>query len=685
MPSIAYGLSNSMIKGALHGILGGVYSNGVPIPQALFIRCSEQVEHQAPYVEPSEEVSGTHIYCGPLFPHFAHFILENLSRIWYAKRHPELKIVWTLQNNYLPWQKEILEILGIKNQAFFVDSPTRFSSLIVPSSGYAAPGFLAPYHLDALGVIEPKEVIPGKKIYISRSRMPSTHGGYTNEAAMEDILEKQGWKIFHPQEHPVKTRFDEISSSEVVLLIDGAAFASFIFFRELHSKIFSMVRLDEGSPFTDILARKKSFRYTVLRVPKNVQAGTGPQARSELDLTVFKELLQKTNFLSGDISCIEDLCVPYRWDHQALITQFENTLNTIKTRCSPEREYFYKSVLFEKEGDLDRAVAEIGKAITARNTTPLLHHHLARFLVRKGDFNGAAKAQQRAMLLDSEKHPLFHVELSRIYAQGDKLDKAIEEAKAAIGLQEDNPHFHHHLGNLLMQKGDLDGAEAAQKKAIELDPESLDAHIQLSHIHARKSELDKAIKEVEIAIGLQEDNPYLLHHFGNLLLQQGSVDSAEVAQRKTVELDPRIPGSHFQLSHIHAGRNELDKAIEEAETAIGLQEDNPHFHHHLGALLLQKEDLDGAEAAQRQAIELDPNLPGLQVQLDRIHARKNERDKAIEEKVRKNAREMNFYFGPVLRQLAFIAEEDGRYRAGFWRGLIDRLPGFRHSKNRLRK
>ena len=80
---------------------------GAPVPRELF-----------PEVQDAEAPEA--IYAGPLYFHFGHFLLESLARVWFARQHPEVPLVWAGQHNWQEpvlksWQREILDILGEVN------------------------------------------------------------------------------------------------------------------------------------------------------------------------------------------------------------------------------------------------------------------------------------------------------------------------------------------------------------------------------------------------------------------------------------------------------------------------------------------------------------------------------------------------------------------------------------------
>ena len=124
MPHFSYKLEKPKM-------IGGVYHNNRPIKNALLIRHYMQVSYQAPYIKPQKIINESCIYCGHMYDQFGHFILESLSRVWYIKENPEIAILWSKgRKEFTNWQKEILEILGIKNKIIFIYEPTKIKKII---------------------------------------------------------------------------------------------------------------------------------------------------------------------------------------------------------------------------------------------------------------------------------------------------------------------------------------------------------------------------------------------------------------------------------------------------------------------------------------------------------------------------------------------------------------------------
>lgn len=504
MPVLYKGVENNIENGHLNNFFGGAYVDSTPIPEALLIRSFNskdnrlypepyQVEHQAPYVEPSIEMKGGYIFCGILFPHFGHFFAESLARMWYAKKHPELTLVWTLSKEYSSWQKEVMEVLGIKNKAIFIQSPTRLESLTIPSRAHIFPHFFTPHYFETFRVLTPKEIIPGKKLYISKDS--EQEGGYSNEYELEKFLQENGWIIYKPTRHPLKDRFDEFSSSEIILSIEASSFFSFLLFKQIKSKIFSLSRNDQKSHNSDMIfkdyfgniAKNLSLNHIHLDLPKRFFKGKFTGVQYTLDIYVFKYLMQKTDFLSKNLEQLDKFRVPYQQDEEQAIQTFNLTKNFTNTTYQKAEEYYYISRLMYLNGDLDSAISQIKKSILEKNDNSITFFYLSELLIQKNDIYNAAKSLEIAIKLDKDELPNHHVQLGNLYQQQGRIDDCIQEVKKALSIEANRSDLYHYLANLYLVKGDLMSTESFLIKAIKIKPDFSEAYQQLLQVQQQIS------------------------------------------------------------------------------------------------------------------------------------------------------------------------------------------------------
>ena len=161
---------------------------------------------------------------------FGHFLLESLARAWLAEQHPETPLVWSREvgktGPLKSWQKDVLDLLGVRNPLICVEAPAQFERLIIPDVGYQIQTYFHPAHADFLARV-PHEPLPGRKLWLSRSKLDTLQ----NESmpAVESRLADLGWTIVYPEELPIREQLAHIASAERIAAEQGSALHSLIF------------------------------------------------------------------------------------------------------------------------------------------------------------------------------------------------------------------------------------------------------------------------------------------------------------------------------------------------------------------------------------------------------------------------------------------------------------------------
>lgn len=139
--------------------------------------------------------------------HYGHFLLESLSRAWYALvARPSLRVAFLPQTHHplsgVP--RRMLELLDIPpERVLFVRVPTRFSRVHVPDQLYEHLGVAhvaarRPYQRiteRVLSGVEPN--VSDQPVYLSRTAVPRPIRTVREEAEFEAIVREQGYRVVH--------------------------------------------------------------------------------------------------------------------------------------------------------------------------------------------------------------------------------------------------------------------------------------------------------------------------------------------------------------------------------------------------------------------------------------------------------------------------------------------------------
>jgi hypothetical protein len=191
------------------------------------------------------------IYCGPLYHHFGHFLVESLARIWYARQHPDVPLIWAGASTWTKgvtlraWQADILDILGVTNPRRIATEPTPVDRLHMPDIGYRYDDWLHPQHAEVLAAYHGPGQDDSVKLWLSRSRL-TTDARNLNAVAVERRLEVAGWTISYPEQRTVREQLADLARASVIAGEEGSAFHALLLLADVHDKKLHIFRRRGG-------------------------------------------------------------------------------------------------------------------------------------------------------------------------------------------------------------------------------------------------------------------------------------------------------------------------------------------------------------------------------------------------------------------------------------------------------
>ncbi|MBT9289578.1 glycosyltransferase family 61 protein [Prosthecodimorpha staleyi] len=235
---------------------------GAAIEDLRFRRGHRQSQVDPVPTEEPSRLDGDHLFAGILFNHYGHFLLEGLTRLWALRRAaPDRTILW-LRHHGRPmrsWHGQIFALFGIDQARFrFVEGATRIDRLEVPESGWISPTHSAPEYFDAIRLRCGTPVTPGRKVWLSRSRLADNQGRILGEAELEAVLRRRGWDIVHPETLSVAEQIDRLDGAEHIAGFEGSAFHTLLFM-DVPGRVQIFARRRPASRHFGIIAEQKGF------------------------------------------------------------------------------------------------------------------------------------------------------------------------------------------------------------------------------------------------------------------------------------------------------------------------------------------------------------------------------------------------------------------------------------------
>ena len=179
------------------------------------------------------------VYGGVLLDKFGHFLIESLARAWWLRAHPGAPVLWhTVHDGLKGWQRQIFEMLGIQvTDESLVREPRAVSRLTVPASGQVIGLGFHPRNLAAIEVFEFGEPIPGRKVWLSRSRLDERQGRVLGEEELESRLRQRGWEVVHPETMAVADQLQAMARAGTIAGFQGSAFHLLLLAKNVRAKI----------------------------------------------------------------------------------------------------------------------------------------------------------------------------------------------------------------------------------------------------------------------------------------------------------------------------------------------------------------------------------------------------------------------------------------------------------------
>ncbi len=475
-------------EGKLHGntlanrYALGAFINHKPLAQ-VHIYGAKPRTRQLPEVLFEESFEEPAIYGGIFFHTFGHFICETLQRLWYAKKHPHLPIVWVGGVNTYRHLSSVPEthqnffsFLQIKNKHIFLQKPTLFKTLHIPEPGFGINAFLHPEHANAL-VYKEFKVQKGKYVYLSRAK----YKGCSNEHELENMLKDLGWIIYYPEDLSMEEQIKMLASSEVCLMIAGSAQHSLLFTKNSQTRYIVIPRINSITYQT--IAALKSDNYFILnttlkRLSKNYKRNLSVFS---VDVQQIKDIIIKTDNFKK-IEHFQDLVSP----NNMLSKKYYEVPACYRTNpchISKHDALFYQAVHLYKNNYFEQAYTLF---LELKNEKMLLPYMYERYFQTLQACN---KKLQLGISLEDERKTL-EISANRIEVERDPKNsyKLLNFIKALR----------------LFEQHDMALKYASILKNIE--PEWTEVYKQLSLIYEGKNDLQKSIVFAEKSIVREKKN-----------------------------------------------------------------------------------------------------------------------------------------------------------------------------------
>ncbi len=175
--------------------------------------------------EKVRRVNETVVYCGYMWWHYGHMLIDTLSRLWWfvenrGSGYKAAFINWDGSGNKTEFP-ELFQMLGLnEDDIIIVNEPTRFDAVIVPDqASYMSNGYtdkaLSVYNAIRDGV----RPAGYEKVYLTRTKFNPRH--IINEAYFENYFRSHGFEIIAPETLPFKEQVAIMAGAKEIATTPG--------------------------------------------------------------------------------------------------------------------------------------------------------------------------------------------------------------------------------------------------------------------------------------------------------------------------------------------------------------------------------------------------------------------------------------------------------------------------------
>lgn len=281
--------------------------------------------------------------------------------------------------------------------------------------------------------------------------------------------------------------------------------------------------------------------------------------------------------------------------------------------------HYIMAVMQEDLGDINDAIGEYKKALTADYKNPSIHLKLASCYIKNNDILKAVDELNLAISFAPDAvEP--HAILALLYSAQKKeglVQKEYELAlKNATKLEPKNVEIYKSLGIIYLQQKKYKEAENTYRLILDLSPNDSEAYFYLANVYHEQKDIEACIKALKKALQINPDYHQVLNYLGYLyVVENRDFNEAELLIKKALELDSNNGAYIDSLGWLYFKKGQYQEALKEIERASTLIED-PEIYDHLGDIYSHLGDKEKAKVNWQKSLKLDPKQDNVQKKIE---------------------------------------------------------------------
>lgn len=284
------------------------------------------------------------------------------------------------------------------------------------------------------------------------------------------------------------------------------------------------------------------------------------------------------------------------------------TAQTGVSRTAQVHEHMRRAAVYLKANDMDAAAKEFNAALALDPKNTEAYTNLGVIAFFQHDYQNGARYLRKALAITPSSvkaQALLGMCEKRL---GDPSARALLEKsfsklndkplRVQVGLE---------LADLYDRAGDPGATAVVMRTLVDIDPDNVNILFMAQRVYSELA--DDTLNKLAI---LAPGSARMQQVIAERLINAGDLKGATEHYQKALQIDPRLPGIHFEL-----GESILESAPDDAatqaaaqkefETAIANEGDTAKIESALGGIAVSQSDPDRAFAHYQRAYKLDPN------------------------------------------------------------------------------
>lgn len=273
------------------------------------------------------------------------------------------------------------------------------------------------------------------------------------------------------------------------------------------------------------------------------------------------------------------------------------------------KRYMSRLEEFHSQMSLDareKARSMYREAVDAAPDDPFLRANYARFLGELGEWEAAAKEQERVCRLLPQAPVHWH-KAGLIEVRRNRTETAAELFKHALALRRDYAPALNELGLILENQRKTEEAEECFTNAIRLSPAYEESYINLGFSRQESGCMAEALAQYQVAAGLQPEGPAAYFSAAASLANEGRPEEALPRFQAAVSMKPDFWQARYLLGVELGLAGQAREAQAQLGALVRLRPDFAKGHLNFGMALVQDGKLDAALAEFESALKIDPD------------------------------------------------------------------------------